>query len=160
MAHGDGRQTTVSRSIRLDHGPETVGQGGRYAAASGQRLCRRCRVGSRVAGDRGEFDEKTAIPELPATHEQRLCISSLAADATAINRAVRQHWGVKNSLYWCMDVVFADDQMRTRSGLAAHNLAVLKHITLNLIRLDPVQRKGGISAWPEVLAIAAGTRAR
>jgi hypothetical protein len=26
------------------------------------------------------------------------------------------------------------------------NLAVLKHITLNLIRLDPVKRKGGIKA--------------
>lgn len=45
-----------------------------------------------------------------------------------------------------MDVVFADDQMRARTGHAAHNLAVLKHITLNLIRLDPVKRKGGIKA--------------
>ena len=32
-----------------------------------------------------------------------------------------------------MDVAFADDQMRARTGHAAHNLAVLKHITLNLI---------------------------
>jgi predicted transposase YbfD/YdcC len=78
------------------------------------------------------------------THEQRLYISSLAPDAIAINSAVRQHWSVENSLHWCMDVIFADDQMRARSGHAAHNLAVLKHITLNLIRLDPVQRKGGI----------------
>lgn len=43
-----------------------------------------------------------------------------------------------------MDVVFADDQMRARTGHAAHNLALLKHITMNLIRLDPVPRKGGI----------------
>ena len=43
-----------------------------------------------------------------------------------------------------MDVAFADDQMRARTGHAAHNLAVLKHITLNLIRLDPIPRKGGI----------------
>ena|GEM_PF-718569 len=45
-----------------------------------------------------------------------------------------------------MDVVFADDQMRARTGHAAHNLAVLEHITLNLIRLDPIPRKGGIKA--------------
>ena len=45
-----------------------------------------------------------------------------------------------------MDVVFADYQMPARTGHAAHNLAVLKHITLNLIRLDPVRRKGGIKA--------------
>ena len=32
------------------------------------------------------------------------------------------------------------------TGHAAHNLAILKHITLNLIRLDPIKRKGGIKA--------------
>ena len=36
--------------------------------------------------------------------------------------------------------------MRARTGHAAHNLAALRHITLNLIRLDPVKRKGGIKA--------------
>jgi hypothetical protein len=35
-----------------------------------------------------------------------------------------------------MDVAFND----------AHNLAALKHIALNLIRLDPMKRKGGIKA--------------
>jgi hypothetical protein len=45
-----------------------------------------------------------------------------------------------------MDVTFADDQMRARTKHSAHNLAILKHITLNLIRLDPIRRKGGIKA--------------
>ena len=49
-------------------------------------------------------------------------------------------------MHWCLDVAFADDQMRVRTGHAAHNLAILKHITLNLIRLDPIKRKGGIKA--------------
>jgi hypothetical protein len=39
-----------------------------------------------------------------------------------------------------MDVVFADDQMRARTGHAAHNLAVLKHITLNIIRIDQAKK--------------------
>ena len=73
--------------------------------------------------------------------ERRFYISSLPADALRLARAVRAHWAVENSLHWCMDVAFADDQMRARTGHAAHNLAVLKHITLNLIRLDPVKRK-------------------
>jgi hypothetical protein len=34
--------------------------------------------------------------------------------------------------------------MRARTKHAAHNLAVLKHMTVNLIRLDPIPRKGGI----------------
>ena len=78
------------------------------------------------------------------THEQRLYISSLAPDAEHISQAIRSHWAVENRLHWVMDVCFNDDQMRARTKAAAHNLAVLKHITLNLIRLDPVKRKGSI----------------
>ncbi len=78
--------------------------------------------------------------------EQRLYISSLPPDANRIGAAIRSHWSVENSLHWCMDVIFGDDQMRARTGYAAHNLAVLKHIILNLIRLDPIKRKGGIKA--------------
>ena len=78
--------------------------------------------------------------------ERRFYLSSLPADATRLLPAIRAHWSVENRLHWCMDVVFADDQMRVRSGHAAHNLAIIKHITLNLIRLDPIKRKGGIKA--------------
>jgi len=83
--------------------------------------------------------DKTAI-------ERRLYISSLEPDAVLLSRSIRTHWTVENRLHWCMDVVFQDDQMRARSGFAAHNLALLKHITLNLIRLDPIKRKGGLKA--------------
>lgn len=78
------------------------------------------------------------------TKEYRFYISSVTADAARINRAVRQHWRVENSLHWCMDVVFGDDQMRARTGHAAHNFSVLRHFALNLIRLAPVKRKGGL----------------
>jgi predicted transposase YbfD/YdcC len=80
------------------------------------------------------------------TREQRLYISSLTADVQRISHAIRSHWSVENRLHWSMDVSFNDDQMRARTKAAAHNLAVLKHITLNLIRLDPVKRKGGVKA--------------
>ncbi len=78
--------------------------------------------------------------------ELHFYISSLAPDAKRIGDSIRAHWSVGNRLHWCMDVVFNDDQIRARAGYAAHNLATLKHITLNLIRLDSVKRKGGIKA--------------
>ena len=78
------------------------------------------------------------------TQERRLYISSLDPDAERISQAIRSHWAVENRLHWVMDVSFNDDQMRARTKAAAHNLAVLKHITLNLIRIDPVKRKGSI----------------
>jgi predicted transposase YbfD/YdcC len=80
------------------------------------------------------------------TIERRFYITSLSANAARISHAVRAHWHIENQLHWSMDVTFHDDQMRARTRHAAHNLAVLKHITLNLIRLDPIRRKGGIKA--------------
>jgi|SRR6266853_71600 len=94
------------------------------------------------------------------TLEQRFYISSLAADAERISHAVRAHWSIENRLHWSMDVTFNDDQMRVRTGHAAHNLAVLKHITLNLIRLDPVKRKGGIKARRLIAATSDTYRAQ
>lgn len=91
--------------------------------------------------------------------EYRLYISSLAADAERIGRAIRAHWAVENRLHWCMDVVFADDQMRAREGHAAHNMALLRHITLNLIRLDPIKRRGGLKARRLIAATSDSYRA-
>lgn len=93
------------------------------------------------------------------TSERRLYISSLAPDAQRIAHAVRSHWSVENRLHWCMDVALNDDQMRARTKASAHNLAVLKHITLNLIRLDPVKRKGGIKARRLIAATSDAYRA-
>lgn len=93
------------------------------------------------------------------TIEYRFYISSLPADAVRLNRAVRQHWRVENSLHWCMDVVFGDDQMRLRIGNAAHNFAVMRHFALNLIRLDPVKRKGGLKVRQLIAATSDSYRA-
>jgi predicted transposase YbfD/YdcC len=94
------------------------------------------------------------------TLEHRFYISSLPADAARLNHAVRQHWRVENSLHWCMDVVFGDDQMRARTGHAAHNFAVLRHIALNLIRLAPVKRKGGLKVRRLIAATSDTYRAQ
>lgn len=92
--------------------------------------------------------------------ERRFYISSLPADAQRLSQAIRSHWSVENRLHWCMDVAFADDQMRARTGHAAHNLAVIKHITLNLIRLDPTPRMGGIKARRLIAATSDSYRAQ
>jgi predicted transposase YbfD/YdcC len=78
------------------------------------------------------------------TLEHRYYISSLPPDAAHLNQSIRQHWRVENSLHWCLDVVFGDDRMRARTNNAAHNFAVVRHFALNLIRLAPAKRKGGL----------------
>ena len=93
------------------------------------------------------------------TIEHRFYISSLPADAARLNQAVRLHWRVENSLHWCMDVAFGDDRMRARTGNAAHNFAVMRHFALNLIRLDPIKRKGGLKVRRLIAATSDAYRA-
>jgi predicted transposase YbfD/YdcC len=53
-----------------------------------------------------------------------------------LNEVARAHWGVENQLHWRLDVVMNEDQDRSRLGNAPHNLAVLRHMALNLMQKD------------------------
>ena len=76
--------------------------------------------------------------------ERRLYIGSIPADAAVLSNAVRDHWGIENSVHWCLDVALNDDQMRARTKNAGANLAIIRRLVLNLFRLDP-SRKCGIN---------------
>lgn len=65
--------------------------------------------------------------------EIRYYISSLEGDAAQFGEAVRSHWQIENKLHWILDVAFQEDLSRVRTGYAAENLAVLRHIALNLL---------------------------
>ena len=56
--------------------------------------------------------------------------------------AVRSHWGIENRVHWVLDIAFRDDDSRVRTGEASHNLAVLRHIALNLLRQEKTAKVG------------------
>jgi predicted transposase YbfD/YdcC len=66
--------------------------------------------------------------------ETRYYVSSATLTPVQAGEAVRGHWRIENSLHWVLDVVFADDQSRLRKGHGAHNMAVVRHFALNLLR--------------------------
>ena len=63
-------------------------------------------------------------------------ISSLPPSARLILDATRQHWAVENSLHWVLDVIFREDDARIRRDNSPQNMAVLRHMALNIIKRD------------------------
>ncbi len=61
--------------------------------------------------------------------------------------------GVENRLHWCLDVVMNEDAARNRMDNGPHNLAVLRHMALNVMRKEEsktsLRGKFKKAAWNE-----------
>lgn len=83
----------------------------------------------------------TAIRECKdkTTEETRYFISSMdASNPKRLRQVVRAHWCIENNLHWVLDYVFREDDQRTRSGNSDANMAVVRHIALNLVKADKI----------------------
>ena len=74
--------------------------------------------------------------------QRKYYIISIAPDVIVFASATRKHWGIENSLHWCLDVGFREDECRIRKGFAAENMAVVRHIALNLLKNEKNSKKG------------------
>jgi predicted transposase YbfD/YdcC len=64
-------------------------------------------------------------------------VNSHLGSAKAFGGLVRGHWGIENGLHWVSDVVFREDDSRTRSGHAGANLTMVRKVALALLRRAP-----------------------
>jgi predicted transposase YbfD/YdcC len=79
---------------------------------------------------------------LKTTTEKRYFLLSLPLSAQRFADVVRGHWGIENRLHWVLDVAFREDQSKVSQGYAPENLAVLRHIALNLITQEKSIKAG------------------
>jgi len=89
-----------------------------------------------------------AIGKVVRTREAKTKIKSEATTETAyyllstplspqrLNHVVRAHWGIENRLHWRLDVVMNEDQARNRRDNGPYNLAILRHMALNVMQKD------------------------
>jgi predicted transposase YbfD/YdcC len=68
--------------------------------------------------------------------ERRYYISSLEADASKLNKAVRSHWSIENNLHWNLDVVFKEDESLKKKGDSPMNFNIITKIALTLIERE------------------------
>jgi predicted transposase YbfD/YdcC len=75
--------------------------------------------------------------------EMRYFISSLdATDPKKLGSIVRAHWSIENNLHWVLDHAFDEDSHRTRKGNSAANMAIIRHIALNLLKAEKSVKRG------------------
>ena len=65
---------------------------------------------------------------------RRYYLCSKPLDASTFAAVVRAHWSIENGLHWSLDVTFDEDQCRLRSGNGPENMAIFRHIAMNLMR--------------------------
>jgi predicted transposase YbfD/YdcC len=87
----------------------------------------------------------TRIIDGKESKDTRYYISSLVSNAERILQIVRKHWAIENELHWVLDVALNEDRSRVRKDQSPENLAVLRHIALNLLKQEKTA-KGGIHA--------------
>ncbi len=77
---------------------------------------------------------RTSLQDGKETTDIRFFISSLSLGVRRFAEACRSHWGIENSLHWCLDVTFREDESRVRDRFAADNLAWLKRFAISLLK--------------------------
>jgi predicted transposase YbfD/YdcC len=155
-----GNQGTLNDDVRMFlesevAKPVSMGISDTYSesdAGHGRVESRRCVVSSQIdwLEQKTAWSGLTSLAMIEETREfkgrisveRRFFISSLPANARQIAQAVRAHWAIENTLHWTLDVVFNEDRSTVRKDHAPQNMAIVRHVVLNILNTAKKQFKG------------------
>jgi predicted transposase YbfD/YdcC len=100
--------------------------------------------------DKSQWENLRSVAVVEATRtvrgavsrERRYYLTSLPADAPRLAGAVRGHWEVENCVHWVLDVQLGEDACGLRHAHAVQNLAIVRTLTLNILRRDQTHKVG------------------
>lgn len=84
----------------------------------------------------GRIEAWRTVNGVTTHHVRRFALSKRLAPAKLL-ATVRQHWAIENAAHWPLDVVFDEDLARNRKDNGPRNLAVMRRMTLNILRAHP-----------------------
>jgi predicted transposase YbfD/YdcC len=87
----------------------------------------------RIEAERTGTDGQCVVSVRYVALSQQLSPARLAA-------VIRAHWSIENHLHWTLDVVFHEDDARTRKDNAPQNLAVIRRLAQNILRVHPLDK--------------------
>jgi predicted transposase YbfD/YdcC len=88
----------------------------------------------------GRIEAERSGSDGKASRAVRYIALSKALSARQLAPVVRAHWTIENQLHWTLDVVFDEDNARTRKDNAPENLAVIRRLALNILRAHPLDK--------------------
>lgn len=98
-----------------------------------------------------------------STFTQYVALSKRMSPAKMM-QTTRTHWSVENNLHWPLDVVFDEDDARTRKNHAPQNLSIIRRMALDILRAHPdkrsVARKMKLAAWSKAFLFELFTHMR
>jgi predicted transposase YbfD/YdcC len=98
----------------------------------------------------GRIEAERSAGGKAATDTRYVALSRKLTPAK-LAEVVRAHWTIENQLHWILDVVFDEDAARTRKDYAPENLAVIRRLAQNILRMHPstisINRKMRHASW-------------
>ena len=88
----------------------------------------------------GRIEASRSRADGTPTTSTRYVVLSKVLTPKRLADTVRAHWTVENQLHWSLDVVFHEDDARTRKDNGPQNLAIIRRLAQNILTAHPLDK--------------------